>query len=241
MADDVDQLQQIQQPAGQSSLWPVLNALETGDFETFRNVALQTALSVVAGFVVAWVYVVARGRRREDNPTLPTTLVLLTIVIALVTVVIGGSLARAFGLVGALSIVRFRTVVEDTRDTAFVIFAVVIGMAIGSGHAVLAMLGVPAILIASLVMKHYGLPAANGGGPMLLSVKLALGLDPDGTLVAVFERHLSEYKFTGTETAKQGTALEVSYQVRLKPGEKPFALVADLNKTEGVLGVDLKG
>ena len=76
---------------------------------------------------------------------------------------------------------------------------------------------------------------------MALSVKLAIGLDPDGTLVAVFDRHLAEYKFAGTETAKQGTALAVSYQVRLKPGEKPFALVADLNRTDGVLGVELKG
>ena len=50
---------------------------------------------------------------------------LLTILIAMVTMVIGNNMARAFGLVGALSIVRFRTVVEDTRDTAFVIFAVV--------------------------------------------------------------------------------------------------------------------
>jgi hypothetical protein len=105
----------------------------------------------------------------------------------------------------------------------------------------LAALGIPAFLVAAVVMRKYTIPATNGSGPMSLSVKLGLGLDPDGTLVAVFDRHLSEYKFTGTETAKQGTALEVSYQVRLKPGEKPFALVADLNKTEGVLGVDLKG
>jgi hypothetical protein len=212
-----------------------------GEDVSYSLVAVRIVLSVLFGFVVAWVYGVGRGHRRDDNPTLPTTLVLLTVVISLVTVVIGDNLARAFGLVGALSIVRFRTVVEDTRDTAFVIFAVVIGMAVGAGHATLAALGIPAFLVAAVLMRKYTIPATNGSGPMALSVKLALGLDPDGTLVAVFDRHLSEYKFTGTETAKQGTALEVSYQVRLKPGEKPFALVADLSKTEGVLGVDLKG
>ena len=50
----------------------------------------------------------------------------------MVSMVIGNEIARAFSLVGALSIVRFRTVVEDTRDTAFVIFAVVVGMALGA-------------------------------------------------------------------------------------------------------------
>src|SRR2546430_8185921 len=50
------------------------------------------------------------------------------------TQVIGDNVARAFSLVGALSIVRFRTVVRDTQDTAFVIFSVVVGMAIGAAH-----------------------------------------------------------------------------------------------------------
>src|SRR5450432_3577495 len=72
----------------------------------------RLGLSLAAGFVVAGVYVIGMGRRREESATLPTTLVLLTVVISVVTLVIGNSVARAFGLVGALSIVRFRTVVE---------------------------------------------------------------------------------------------------------------------------------
>src|SRR5204863_1426946 len=81
------------------------------------------------------------------------TLVLLSVVLALVTVVIGESLAKAFGLVGALAIVRFRTVVEDTRDTAFVIFAVVVGMAAGAGLVVGALLGLPLVLLAGLLFR----------------------------------------------------------------------------------------
>ncbi len=62
--------------------------------------------------------------RGEALPaTFPTTLVLLAALIAMVTQVIGDNVARAFSLVGALSVVRFRTVVKDTQDTAFVIMA----------------------------------------------------------------------------------------------------------------------
>src|SRR3712207_7596331 len=60
---------------------------------------------------------------------------------AMVTQVIGDNIARAFSLVGALSIVRFRTVVRDTQDTAYVIFAVAVGMAVGAGHPMLAASG----------------------------------------------------------------------------------------------------
>jgi hypothetical protein len=73
-----------------------------------------------------------RGEQPPGHGFIPT-LVLLTVLIALVTKVIGNNSARAFSLVGTLALFRFRTVVEDTRDTAFVIFAVVIGMAVGAG------------------------------------------------------------------------------------------------------------
>jgi uncharacterized membrane protein YhiD involved in acid resistance len=207
-----------------------------------EEAATRLTLSLAAGFVVAGVYVVGMGRRREETATLLTTLVLLTVVIAVVTMVIGNSVARAFGLVGALSIVRFRTVVEDTRDTAFVIFAVVEGMAIGAGYPVLAALGVPAVLAGALIMRLVnGRVAPPGGnGAATLTVRVGLGNDPEPLVAAAFAQHLAEFRMVGTGTAKQGAALEATYKVRLRSPAKALALVADLNRIEGVQGVELK-
>src|SRR4051812_29335138 len=88
-------------------------------------------LSLALGWLVTWIYRWAKPARRETL-AFNTTLVLLCVAIAMVTQVIGSNAARAFSLVGALSIIRFRTVVQDTRDTAFVIIAVVVGMAVGA-------------------------------------------------------------------------------------------------------------
>src|SRR5262245_66013209 len=87
------------------------------------EVLARLALALALGFVVSWIY---RGTRGKDEltPSFQTTLVLLSVLIAMVTEVIGDSVARAFSLVGALSIVRFRTIVRDTQDTAYVIFGV---------------------------------------------------------------------------------------------------------------------
>ena len=71
----------------------------------------------------------------------------------MVTQVIGDNIARAFSLVGALSIVRFRTVVRDTQDTAFVIFAVVVGMAAGARDLVVAGIGIVVIGAAAFLMR----------------------------------------------------------------------------------------
>jgi uncharacterized membrane protein YhiD involved in acid resistance len=206
--------------------------------EAFRRLGL----SLAAGFVVAGVYVLGMGRRREETATLPTTLVLLTVVIAVVTLVIGNSVARAFGLVGALSIVRFRTVVEDTRDTAFVIFAVVVGMAIGAGFPLLAAIGVPAILVGALLMRWVNSrpPSIRPSDAATLTVRVGLGNDPEALLAPLFAQHLADIRLTSTSTAKQGAALEVTYKVRLRYPAKTFALVSELNKIEGVQGVELK-
>lgn len=206
--------------------------------ETLRRLGL----SLAAGFVVAGVYVIGMGRRREETATLPTTLVLLTVVIAVVTLVIGNSVARAFGLVGALSIVRFRTVVEDTRDTAFVIFAVVVGMAIGAGFPLLAAMGVPAILIGALLMRWVnGRPVPlRPSEAATLTVRVGLGTDPEALLGTIFAQHFADIRLTNTSTAKQGAAVEATYKVRLRQPGKAFALVSELNKVEGVQGVELK-
>jgi uncharacterized membrane protein YhiD involved in acid resistance len=206
--------------------------------EAFKRLGLALA----GGFVVAGVYVLGTGRRREETATLPTTLVLLTVVIAIVTLVIGNSMARAFGLVGALSIVRFRTVVEDTRDTAFVIFAVVVGMAIGAGFPFLAAVGVPVVLVGALLMRWVnGRPVPlRPSEAATLTVRVGLGTDPEALLGTIFAQHFADIRLTNTSTAKQGAALEATYKVRLRQPGKAFALVSELNKVEGVQGVELK-
>ena len=214
-------------------------ALQADGAIATETVLVRVALAWVAGFVVAGVYVFGVERHRGEARTLPTTLALLTVVIAVVTQVIGDNLARAFGLVGALSIVRFRTVVEDTRDTAFVIFAVVVGMAIGAGYPKLAAIGIPAMLLVVLVMRHSPSPAANGDWPTLV-VRVGLGNDPETLLASAFASYLADWRSVGTATAKQGACLEAVYKVRLRPDAKAFALVAELNRVEGVQGVELK-
>jgi hypothetical protein len=105
------------------------------------------------GGVVAWIYRHTHGREDESTQSFIATLVMMTILIAMSTQVIGDNVARAFSLVGALSIVRFRTVVKDTRDTAFVIFSVVVGMAIGAGHLTVAIVGIIVAGIAAFVVR----------------------------------------------------------------------------------------
>jgi hypothetical protein len=201
---------------------------------------LMTRLGVALGlgFVAAAIHAVTAGRpsRRTDGP-LRATLVLLSVLIALVTLVIGNSVARAFSLVGALAIVRFRTVVEDLCDTAFVLYAVVAGMAAGTGYAVGPLACAPLVLAAAWVFRPYRDRPPAAGGTLVL--RLPAGGPPDERVEAVLQKHLRAHRLVGLSTARGGSAMDASYAVRLPPAEEVFALVTELNRLEGVQSVEL--
>ena len=172
--------------------------------------------SMLLGGVVAWIY--QRTRPASDtSSSLSVTLVLLSILIAMVTQVIGDNVARAFSLVGALSIVRFRTVVRDTVDTAFVIFAVAVGMAAGAGHPSVAVSGIAVVGVAAWVMKRRQ-TGMESEIMYLLQVRVGLGHDVESVLAPALSAHVRSRRLVAMSTAKQGMAIEAIYRVELAEG-----------------------
>ncbi|MSR59453.1 MAG: DUF4956 domain-containing protein [Planctomycetaceae bacterium] len=210
------------------------DSIRPGEQVDFLHVLARLTGALVFGFVVAAIYRISQKRPKADPAAFVTTLLLMTVLIAMVTLVIGDSVARAFGLVGALSIVRFRTVVEDTRDTAFVIFAVVVGMAVGAGFLLVPLVGVPIVAVAALLASSWlgGPPRNDRSG--ILSIRVGLGAPVETMFEEVFSRHLESALLTSTATARQGSAMDLVFDVRLRHEQGTLPLVRDLNALEGV-------
>ena len=203
------------------------------------TIVTRMVIALVCGLSVSALYRATLGRGRKNLRTLPTTLVLLAVLIAVVTLVIGNNVARAFGLVGALSIVRFRTVVDDTGDISFVIFAVTLGMAVGSGCAIIAAIALPSVALATLIMSHFDV-RAMATQPVVLVVRCAAGLDPSVLLAPAFAAHAVSQSLTALETASKGSSLEAKYSVRLRDPGALLAFLNDVTKVEGVKEAELK-
>src|SRR5215213_5743927 len=196
-------------------------------------VLLRLVVAMVLGAIVALVY--RRTRAASDlAPSFTATLVLLSILIAMVTQVIGDNVARAFSLVGALSIVRFRTVVRDTEDTAYVIFAVAVGMAVGAHNVVVAILGITVVAAAAFVMRRPLKVAAHRGTIYSLSIRLPAEAAGATLLEPVMSGHAEWSDLHGVATARQGLAVEYSYEIRLKPRQSAEEFVKALLRIEGV-------
>jgi uncharacterized membrane protein YhiD involved in acid resistance len=204
------------------------------------HLTLHLVLAVVLGCVVGIVY---RFTHRGESPAAPSfvaTLVLLCVIIAMVTQVVGGSAARAFTLVGALSIVRFRTVVEDTRDTAFVIFAVVLGMAAGLGNFPVACIGLGIVSAAALMLSWLQPHTHRTVEEWTLQLRVSTGSGAAAPWDPLLAKLCERAHLQSTATARQGAAIDLSYKVRLKAGVTPLLFLNEINRLEGIQNLELK-
>lgn len=202
------------------------------------EVLVRLLAALALGWAVSWIY--SRTTSGEESAaSLPTTLVLLAVLIAMVTQVIGDNVARAFSLVGALSIVRFRTVVRDTRDTAFVIFAVVVGMAVGSRQPWVALVGLAVGGGASFAMawREGRKGDSSAGPPMVLRLRVSVGTELEPLLAQVLGG--GRRRMLSMSTAKQGTSLEAAYEIFPDKERSPEELVKRLHRMDGIYDVSL--
>lgn len=135
---------------------------------------------------------------------------------------------------------RFRTAVRDTQDTAYVIFAVAVGMAAGAGQAVLAVSGIGVIAVAALAMRRGAIVMPERQAPFVLKVRLGLGHDASTVLKPIFDEFLIAHHLTSIETTRQGVALEQCYRASLRNEERPTDFVRALNRIDGVQGISLE-
>jgi len=198
---------------------------------------LNLFLALAAGLVIGVVYKAThRGLTYSQN--FVVTLVLMCITVSAVMMVIGSNLARAFALVGALTIVRFRTVIKDTRDTAFVFFALTEGIASGTGNYLLA--GFSTVFISAVALILF---KSNFGAYMRSEYVLRFRFDRDSGVEIFYTKLISEKTSRSTlihiEPSGEGRYLVLSYDITLKRGVSAGGLVSTLEKTAGIDRVSL--
>ena len=116
------------------------------------EIIINLFLSFFLGLAISLVYKKTH-KGLSYSQSFMLTNIFVCLIVCMVIMIIGNSLARAFALVGALSIIRFRTVVKDTKDTAYIFWSLAAGMAAGTGSYFLAIIGT--IIISSVAFILY--------------------------------------------------------------------------------------
>ena len=200
----------------------------------------RVVVGLFMGGAVAMILRFSPGPANSEDRSLYATLVLLCALIAMVTMVIGGSVAKAFSLVGALSIVRFRTVVEDTRDTAFVIFSVIVGMAVGSGFFALPAIGIATIGGTAIALQNSFKGWGTRDQTFELTIRLPLSCNPDEVLRNSFFSYFERSHLQAASTVKQGTLVEYIYQVHVHSRDSLPEIARQIAQLDGINGFEIK-
>ncbi len=118
---------------------------------SFETLVLRIFVAAVIGMVIFVSYWASHAGTIYSQK-FNVNLVIMTILTSTVVTVIGNNIALSLGMVGALSIVRFRTAIKDARDTAYIFWAIVVGIACGAGGFTSALVGSAVVFLIMLVL-----------------------------------------------------------------------------------------
>jgi len=198
---------------------------------------LSLLLAYVLGQLTAWVYVWTHAGLSYSR-TFTQSLVMMTMIVSLVMFVIGNSIIAAFGLLGALAIIRFRNVLKDTRDTMFVFLALVLGMACGMQRYLTAVGGTLTLLAVMAFLSWTGF-GTFGRFDGYLTLRWAPQGGGEGGVSEVLRGFCRATKQVSLQNLAPGTEVESVYQIGLKDRDRSEEFLAALRGLQGVTEASL--
>ncbi len=205
---------------------------------TAKDVIANIMVAMACGFFIAFLYKYTYSGLNY-SAAFTISLIMLTMITAVVIMVIGNNLARAFGMVGAMSIIRFRTAVKDASDIMFIFFALTIGLASGVKLYSIAILGTLFIGFVYFVISkmNFALPRKREFLMQIVADENELEENP---FQDILKRFCSNHKLVNVKTMGESKQLiEFSYYVNLRNENKGASLVSELKSLHGVQQTNL--
>ena len=185
----------------------------TGTF-TVTDVVLSITLSFVLTAIIGWTYM-RTHKGASYTQSFVQTLVLMGMVVSIIMLVVGSNIARAFSLVGALSIIRFRNAIKETRDVGFVFFAMAIGMATGTRFYTLAIVATAVISAVVFLMTRFDWYSRTTVS-QILKIQVANDTPFEEVFDPVLVRYTDAAELVSVDSVRGGLLTEVVYAVTLK-------------------------
>ena len=202
------------------------------------EIIVNLVISFILGIVISLVYKKTHKGLSYSQSFLVTN-IFVCVIVCMVIMIIGNSLARSFALVGALSIIRFRTVVKDTKDTAYIFWSLAAGMACGTGSYFLALAGT--IIISGIAFILF---FTNFGSiiksEFILQFRTVAG---DNKVTSEYNKIISNYAKSSTllhsEASGDGKTIKISFDIVMKEDMQQDELISKISNISGLSEVVL--
>lgn len=219
--------------------WRILTSNNTamGSSHTLQTIILSLLLAFILGQVLAWVYCWTHSGLSFSR-SFAQSLIVLTIVVSLVMIVVDNSIVTAFGLIGALAIIRFRNVLKDTRDTAYIFACLVVGMGVGSQRYEAAVIGTLALVLVIFYI-HFTAFGSRGHFDGYLRCRLAGQAEENTTFLQILKRYCSKFRQLSRRQSQNDALVDYTFQLRLRDVNRLNELALELESLDGIEDVSL--
>ncbi len=199
---------------------------------SMQEFVLALALAFLLGQLLAWTYTWSH-RGLSYSRAFTQSLVIMSVVIAILMSVIGSSLVTAFGLLGALALIRFRNVLKDTRDTVFVLMSIVIGISAGTHRYATGIVGTAAMLLLVWYLESVSFGSMDRFHGYL-TIRLADRASTRDQSQLVLHRYCRNYEQVSRRQSDEEEDTEVVYQIGLRDKNRTAELLDALHHVGGV-------
>jgi len=220
-------------------IWQTLEGgPSAGGIFTPEAVVLSLLLAFVLGQFLAWVYYFTHTGLSYSR-SFVQSLILITVVVAMVMAVIGTSIVTAVGLMGALAIIRFRNIIKDTRDIAFIFCSLAVGMATGSQRYAIAVVGTVGLSLIAVYLHWTGFGTHEPhNGFLRFSLKGHIGAGHP--IPIILKRFCSNFTLISSQESSLGASyIEYAYRLMIRNAERNELMLSELEKVEGIENVSL--
>tara|TARA_Y100000741_G_scaffold210747_1_gene160500 strand:- start:77 stop:772 length:696 start_codon:yes stop_codon:yes gene_type:complete len=199
------------------------------------EIIINLLISFILGLVISLVYKKTH-RGLSYSQSFVVTNIFVAVIVCMVIMIIGNNLARAFALVGALSIIRFRTVVKDTKDTAYIFWSLAVGMAAGTGSYFLAVAGTIFITFIAFILyvTNYG---SIYKSEFILQFRTRNEDNKKDEYSKIISNYTKSSKLLNIESSGDNKSLKLSYDIVMKEDKSYDQFVTDLSNIQGLTEV----
>ena len=184
--------------------------------ETLTLNATLTSIfaALFLGLFISLVYIKTQGKEGY-SPGFTITLIMLPAIIAIIILLVGNNIARAFSLAGAFSLIRFRSAPGDPIDISYVFFTLGVGLACGMGYIAYGILFAIILCTVMVILSvtKYAKPKHKN---MQLKITIPEDLDYQRCFDDILDQYTEDYKIQRVKTSDFGALFEIVYALRLK-------------------------
>ena len=202
---------------------------------TVESAVLVTLVSLVLGLLLSIVYIFTH-RKCGYMPSMPTTLIILPIVVATVIMLVGTNYASAFALAGVFTLVRFRSEPGDPKDISYIFASVAAGLCAGMGFVLYAAI-ICALLCIVLLVIYFTKFGEIKKTDLKLKILIPEDLNYEDAFNDIFSKHNVKASLDKVKTADFGTIYELVYRLSVPVDFKQKEFIDDLRTRNGNLNI----